>query len=277
MVICIIALVVFSILGIWSTKYRRLAKEAFDCVFKMVQLKPCDTQFDERIKSKVTAKLMVFPTVARAFYKHFKIFSWIFVMAFFASMIYSAYGIYNLVAYGSCQPGAQCVISTGGSQLISIATCYEAKIVYSIIIIAIITLLAMKYLNNKVKIKVKYLAIIFIAIFVVALYAANLTGFFVLNPSTSQYDNFAKCLTQNGATLYGAYWCPHCVNQKNLFGSSLKYINYVECDSQGENAKPELCKQNNIAGYPTWIINGTHYEGEQSLQQLSSLIGCPLT
>jgi len=29
-----------------------------------------------------------------------------------------------------------------------------------------------------------------------------------------KYDDFAKCLTQNGVKFYGTYWCPHCNNQK---------------------------------------------------------------
>ena len=42
-------------------------------------------------------------------------------------------------------------------------------------------------------------------------------------------DDFAKCLTQKSVVMYGAYWCPHCQAQKKLFGSSFKYVNYVEC------------------------------------------------
>jgi glutaredoxin len=275
MVVCIIALAVFSVLGLWSAKYRRLAKEAFDCTFRMITLRPCVTKLDERIKSKVTAKLMRFPTAARAFYKYFKVFSWIFVISFFASMAYSAYGIYNLIVFGSCQPGGNCIFSQE-SVLVSIISCNEAKIVYTIIIFVTIALLTIKYLNNKVRTKTKYLVGTFlIAAFVITLYLI-INVFFAPTQPSNQYDNFAKCLTEKGATFYGTYWCPHCTNQKNLFGSSLKYVNYVECDPKGENAKPEICTQNNIRGYPTWIINGIHYEGEQSFQQLSSYTRCPL-
>jgi len=154
MVICIIALVVFGIMGIFSAKYRQLAKEAFRCVFRMVQLKPCDTGFDQRIKSKLTTKLMKLPPVARFFYKNFKLISWTFTIVFFASMIYSLYGIYNLIAFGNCEPGSGsvCVISSGTNQLaglVGLLTCYEAYIVYGIIIFVIIALLVVKYLNGK--------------------------------------------------------------------------------------------------------------------------------
>lgn len=130
----------------------------------------------------------------------------------------------------------------------------------------------------RMKIKTKYLlGIVIIVIAIVAFYLANFTGFFVKPaPQPGKYDNFAKCLTEKGARMFGAYWCPHCQSQKELFGDSKKYIGYVECDPRGDNAKPELCTQNNIQGFPTWIINGQAYEGEQSLETLSSLTGCPL-
>ena len=86
MVICIVAMVVFSILGIFSVRWRRVAKEAFHCVFRMIQFKPCDVQLEEKIKSKVTSKLMKVPQLARFFYKNFKVISRIFTIVFFASM-----------------------------------------------------------------------------------------------------------------------------------------------------------------------------------------------
>lgn len=156
MVICIVALVVFSFLGIFSAYYRKLAKEAFGCVGRMLIFQPCKTNLDQRIKSKVTLKLMKIPPVARFFYRNFKLLSSIFTIAFFASMIYSFYGIYNLIVYGSCQPGSVCVISQGAQGaggVVRILTCNEAGIAYGVIGILIIILLAMKYLNIKFEIK----------------------------------------------------------------------------------------------------------------------------
>jgi len=121
------------------------------------------------------------------------------------------------------------------------------------------------------KVKKKYL-LVAVVVAVIALYYV----FSSMPQPLGQYDDFAKCLTEKGAALYGAYWCPHCQNQKAEFGSSKKYLNYVECDPNGDNANPNLCKSNNVTGFPTWIINGTHYEGEQSLEKLSSLAGCTL-
>ena len=91
-----------------------------------------------------------------------------------------------------------------------------------------------------------------------------------------EFDDFAKCLTEKGAKEYGAFWCPNCVRQKEMFGKSFQYVTYIECDARGTNAQPQLCDENGITGYPTWIINGTKYTGTQSLEELSRISGCLL-
>lgn len=40
----------------------------------------------------------------------------------------------------------------------------------------------------------------------------------------------ASCLTTNGATFYGTEWCPHCKDQKKLFGDAMTQVNYIDCD-----------------------------------------------
>ena len=153
MVICIVALVVFSVLGIFSATYRKLAKEAFSCVGRMLIFQPCKTNLDQRIKSKVAIKLMRIPPLARFFYKNFKMLSWIFTISFFVSMIYSFYGIYNLIVYGSCQPGSVCIINQGANQITRTLTCYEAYIVYGIVGALVMALIVIRYFNIKFEIK----------------------------------------------------------------------------------------------------------------------------
>ncbi len=88
-------------------------------------------------------------------------------------------------------------------------------------------------------------------------------------------EKLAKCLTAAGAKMYGAYWCPHCADQKKLFGDSFKYVAYVECDAKGENPNPEACKKAGIEGYPTWIFSdGNKVTGTQDLDNLSQLSNC---
>ena len=102
MVICIIALPVLAILGLFSLRYRTLAWEAFHCLFRTMAFKPCNTGLDTRIKSKFTAKLMWWPAFARGFYKYFELLSWIFVILMLASAVASGYGLYNYIQYGNC-------------------------------------------------------------------------------------------------------------------------------------------------------------------------------
>jgi protein-disulfide isomerase len=122
MVICIIALPVLALLGLFSLKYRMLAGEAFRCLFRTVQLKPCDSGLDLRIKSKFTAKLMWWPAFARFFYKYFTLLSWIFVILMLLSAGFTGYGLYNYFVYGNCNganSGAFCIFNpthTGGAE-----------------------------------------------------------------------------------------------------------------------------------------------------------------
>ncbi|MGC9610810.1 MAG: hypothetical protein ABSE68_01155 [Minisyncoccia bacterium] len=85
-------------------------------------------------------------------------------------------------------------------------------------------------------------------------------------------DVFAACLRDKKVTMYGAYSCVHCQNQKKLFGSSFQYVPYVECTQ--ETAR---CTAAGIEGLPTWVLaDGTKLLGEQSFEDLSKASGCPL-
>ncbi|CDM94300.1 MAG: vitamin K epoxide reductase family protein [Limnospira sp. PMC 1291.21] len=84
--------------------------------------------------------------------------------------------------------------------------------------------------------------------------------------------SLATHLKQIGAKTFGAYWCPHCYEQKQLFGrQAFAILDYVECDPQGPNARPQLCQQAGINAYPTWEINQKFYQGRLSLQKLAEL------
>jgi len=152
MVICIVALVVFSFLSIVSARYRPLAKDAFKCVFLMIQLKPCEVGLEEKIKTKITSKLMVLPSLARVFYKNFKYISWMFTISFFASLFYSAYGVYNLLAIGRCDPNsASCEIAS----FLYFISCHEVETVSIIAVIAIILFIYFYFKKKNIRIVVK--------------------------------------------------------------------------------------------------------------------------
>lgn len=85
--------------------------------------------------------------------------------------------------------------------------------------------------------------------------------------------SLAKYLTQTGAEMYGAYWCSHCKEQKELFGDAFQYIKYIECDPKGENPQVDKCTAAGISGYPTWIINGKQSSGAKTFTELKELSG----
>ena|SRR5581483_330833 len=94
---------------------------------------------------------------------------------------------------------------------------------------------------------------------------------------SSKLDSFAQCLGSKGAKMYGAYWCPHCQSQKELFGSSFKYAPYVECGVKGSRTPAQVCTDANVKHYPTWVFaDGARVEGEHPLDFLSQETGCPL-
>lgn len=91
------------------------------------------------------------------------------------------------------------------------------------------------------------------------------------------YDNFARCLTAENTTMYGAYWCPHCNAVKKEFGNSFRFVNYVECDANGPNGDPEKCTLAGVQYFPTFIFkDGTRLFGEVSFDILAQKTGCTL-
>jgi hypothetical protein len=114
-----------------------------------------------------------------------------------------------------------------------------------------------------------------IAIAIVVAFAA--VYFFTWHRRTSRLDAFAKCLTAKQAKMYGAFWCPHCEEQKEKFGSSFQYAPYVECGIKGSKAIEPVCTQAGIKRFPTWIFaDGTRVEGEHELEFLGEQTGCSL-
>ena len=89
-------------------------------------------------------------------------------------------------------------------------------------------------------------------------------------------DGFAQCLKDKGTVFYGAFWCPHCQDQKAEFGSSAKSLPYIEC-SNPDNSQTQICIDNKIEGYPTWVFkDGSRVTGKQSFETLAQKTGCAL-
>ena len=84
----------------------------------------------------------------------------------------------------------------------------------------------------------------------------------------------AEHLTASGAKIYTAYWCPHCHDQKELFGrQATEKLTVIECAPDGRNSQRELCEAKKIEGYPSWEINGQLDSGVKPLAKLAEASG----
>ncbi len=68
--------------------------------------------------------------------------------------------------------------------------------------------------------------------------------------TNSTYPTLTACLQEKQIVMFGASWCPHCADQKTLFGRSVKDMPYFECSKGGTQV--EECNARGITSYPTW-------------------------
>lgn len=116
--ICFIALIVFGILGIFSSTYRALAIEAFDCVFRRVTFRKCTTGLDTKLKTRISTGLLKRnKTVGGFVFRHFEAISWALTALTIISLVLTVWGLYNFVAFGNCNGAGSnqfCVYNTLG-------------------------------------------------------------------------------------------------------------------------------------------------------------------
>ena len=99
----------------------------------------------------------------------------------------------------------------------------------------------------------------------------------VFHAAAGPEDPYLKALaihlTEVGTKFYGASWCPHCNDQKELFRNSAYRLPYVECSPRGRNGPPaRACAVLDIRNFPTWMIDGRRYTqllGTDSLARYS--------
>jgi phage baseplate assembly protein gpV len=117
----------------------------------------------------------------------------------------------------------------------------------------------------------KIALLVLVAAIAIGLYA------FTRHRQSNRLNAFAQCLADKGAKMYGAYWCPHCADQKERFGDSFKYAPYVECGVKGSRTPAPACVDAGIKHYPTWVFaDGSRVEGDHDLEFLSQATGCSL-
>ena len=115
-----------------------------------------------------------------------------------------------------------------------------------------------------------------VAVAFIAILHLNYVG--VLGRSPEAEDPTARALaihlTGRGAKMYGAYWCDHCVAQKEIFGAAARRLPYVECSAGGQGSRQtSVCSGLRIATYPTWIIDGKRHEKLLTRSELAALTG----
>lgn len=122
--------------------------------------------------------------------------------------------------------------------------------------------------------KTSTLVIVGVAVAMVALIT-----FAAMNKTTTPgvLDGFAQCIADKGAKFYGAFWCPHCQKQKALFGGSAKLLPYVECSLPDGKTRTQVCIDQGIESYPTWILSDdSRLTGAIELEVLAEKTGCEL-
>ncbi len=129
---CILALIILAFFSIFSVKYRPLAKEAFNCVFRRITLRPCKTEFNIKIKTLISSWFLKRNEKLGGFvFRRFEILSWIFVILFLVSGFFSMRSVYFYVRFGSCNPAEpqNCVINqltSPSNTNVATTTCDEA-------------------------------------------------------------------------------------------------------------------------------------------------------
>ncbi len=93
-------------------------------------------------------------------------------------------------------------------------------------------------------------------------------------PTPPGADALAQCLADKGVKFYGASWCSHCKEQKEMFGGAESKLTYIECAvGQGQS---QICTKAGIVSYPTWVnAQGEKQLGALSFKQLADFSGCP--
>lgn len=96
----------------------------------------------------------------------------------------------------------------------------------------------------------------------------------VVADSSPEAIALADHLTATGASIYTAYWCPHCHEQKELFGrQATARLKVIECAPDGRNSQAALCEAKKLEAYPSWEINGKMISGVKPLSQLAQWSG----
>ncbi len=94
-------------------------------------------------------------------------------------------------------------------------------------------------------------------------------------PEDPYLRGLAERVADSGAVFYGASWCPHCQEQKAMFGASQDRLPYVECSPGGpRGGVASSCVSAGVSTYPTWVFpDGSRQTAVMSLRELADRVG----
>ena len=132
---CIAAFIIFLILGIFSARYRKLAKKAWACVARKITFRPCEIGFKEEAKNMLIGSLILTrPKLAKFLDKWIESLATIFVVLSLWSLLIVFQSGLNLFVYDTCTPqnaescslsGEACGVTSGGQTFFEAVKAFE--------------------------------------------------------------------------------------------------------------------------------------------------------
>lgn len=111
---CIAAFIVLAIIGIFSARYRKLAKKAWNCTLRRVTFRPCDTSFKEETKNKLLSHVANrTPKLVKVADIGIEVAAFLFVFLTIWSVLLVARSGLNLYVWGTCNPANASSCSLG--------------------------------------------------------------------------------------------------------------------------------------------------------------------
>jgi len=91
--------------------------------------------------------------------------------------------------------------------------------------------------------------------------------FWIMNNKTPEEETI-RCIAEKSKIIVSPT-CSWCEKQKQDLGEYVDYFEFVDISQN-----PEILKQYNIRGTPSWIIEEEVYPGYQTVEELKQITGC---
>ena len=127
----------------------------------------------------------------------------------------------------------------------------------SLVILTVAFALTWRRRYRGIKLKLRAAGLVTAVALAAAMHAGAVGLFWGTDPADPYLLALARHLGEREIKFYGASWCPHCQQQKDIFGTAADQLPYVECAPRGPRGpRATECEVKEIRNYPTWIIDG---------------------